>query len=187
MPYKLYIDKNENFTCEVAVKNASLKGSIARLVVESNDGINFIFNGKIDGNKCNIPIKRLKGLLDENAKGNISLEVIVEDTYFKPWNSDFIVEEHTSIKVKIDEQAQSSKPSIKVTVPNSSNNINNDNDKRTSIYEVIKLCEMFNIKKSTISYKQNDLRQLINEYFNANPEYKKYKSTILNGLKSFLK
>ncbi len=51
MSYKLYTDKNESFECEVAVKNASLKGSMARLVVESADGPNLIFHGKIENGK----------------------------------------------------------------------------------------------------------------------------------------
>src|SRR4051812_25552733 len=100
MSYKLYTDKNENFECEVSVKNASTKGSIARLIIES-EGVSLIFNGKIQGEKCVIPVRRLKGLMDENVRGKMHLEVIVEDTYFKPWESEFIVEEHTSVKVKI--------------------------------------------------------------------------------------
>ena len=115
MSYKIYTDRNENFECEVSVKNASLKGSIARLIVESQDGTSLIFKGKLDGDKCVIPIKRLKGLMDENSRGNMHLEVIVEDTYFRPWESDFIVEEHTSVKVVVNEQKQSSnRPIVKI-------------------------------------------------------------------------
>lgn len=84
MPYKLYTDKQEVFECEVAVKNASLKNSVARLVVES-ENLDLVFKGKINDGKCIVPIRKLKGILDENTKGNMSLEVIVEDTYFKPW------------------------------------------------------------------------------------------------------
>jgi hypothetical protein len=113
--YKIYTDRNENFQCEVSVKNASLKNSIARLIVESNEGPTLVFNGKIEGEKCIIPIKRLKGLLDEGSTGNVSLEVIVEDTFFKPWSDTFLVEEHTSVKVRVSENKQSSnKPIVKV-------------------------------------------------------------------------
>src|SRR5258706_2299574 len=114
MSYKLYTDKAENFECEVSVKNASLKNSMARLIIESAGGPNFVFNGKIEGGKCVVPIHRLKGLLDENTTGNMHLEVIVEDTYFKPWSSDFVVEEYTSVKVKVNESKQSTKPTITV-------------------------------------------------------------------------
>lgn len=189
MPYKLYLDKNEIFECEVSVKNASLKGSVARLIVESKDGINFVFNGAIQNDKCNIPIRKLKGLLDENSCGNMFLEVIVEDTYFKPWESDFVVEEHTSIKVKVNEQQKpSSKPIVEVkTLPTLNKKENKNKDLlKIPLYELYKICEKFDIKKDNISLKKKDLKQILKEYFKANPEFSNYKATILNGLKEIL-
>ena len=188
MPYKLYTDRNENFECEVSVKNASLKGSMARLVVESADGINLVFNGKIENGKCNVPIRRLKGLLDENTHGNMFLEMVVEDTYFKPWQSDFAVEEHTSVKVKINEQKQSTKPIVQVRVPAKSKPVMNERkEKLIPLYELTKLCERFNITKKSFQSKKSDFRQLVKEYFKSNPEYVKHKNLVLNGLKHFLK
>ena len=191
MSYKLYLDKPEEFVCEVQVKNASLKNSVARLIVESAEGINLVFNGKIEGEKCTVPIRRLKGLLDENAKGNMFLEVIVEDTYFKPWNDAFSVEEHTSVKVKVNENKQSNnKPIIEVKVPRKGKPVMNEK-KNINLYlplkELTNLCEKFDIKKSNFSVKKNDFRELVKEYFQTNPEFKKNKVIILNGLKNFLK
>jgi hypothetical protein len=182
--YKLYTDKNENFECEVSVKNASLKGSLARLVVESENGLNLVFHGKIEGEKCVIPVRRLKGLLDENTRGKMHLEVIVEDTYFNPWKSEFIVEEHTSVKVKIAENKQSSKPIIQVRVPFKET-------KKASITslplkEISDICNKFGINKGTIKKRKNDFFQIIKEYFNSNPEFKPLKVTILGGLKRSL-
>ena len=190
MPYKLYLDKNEIFECEVSVKNASLKGSVARLIVESIDGVNFVFNGSIQNDKCNIPIRKLKGLLDENSRGNMFLEVIVEDTYFKPWESDFVVEEHTSIKVKVNEQQkQSSKPIVEVKTP-SFKNLVIENKKGINLwvplYELSKICEKFDIKKKTLFHRKNEFRQIVNEYFKANPEFLSHKNAILNGIPNFL-
>jgi len=111
MSYKLYTDKQEVFECDVAVKNASLKNSIARLVVES-DTLDLVFKGKINDGKCIVPIRKLKGILDESVKGNMHLEIIVEDTYFKPWESEFIVEEHTSVKVDVKEQKETTNKPI---------------------------------------------------------------------------
>lgn len=188
MPYTLYTDRNENFECEVSVKNASLKGSMARLVVESANGINLVFNGKIENGKCHVPIRRLKGILDESTRGNMFLEVIVEDTYFSPWKSDFIIEEHTTVKVKVNEQKQSGKPIVEVKVPTVGKKIMNEsNNKLVPVYELAKLCERFNINKSSIRAKQKDFRQLMKEYFNANPEYIQHKNIVLNGLKHLLK
>jgi hypothetical protein len=114
--YKLFTDRNENFTAEVSVKNASLKNSIARLIVES-DGINLVFNGNINDGKCTIPIKKLRGIMEENTLGKMHLEIIVEGVYFKPWESDFMVEEHTSMKVIVQEQKEiDTKPLVEVKV-----------------------------------------------------------------------
>jgi hypothetical protein len=200
MSYKLYTDKNENFECEIDVKNASLKNSIARLIVESTTGPNLIFNGKLDGDKCVIPIKRLKGILDENTHGNMHLEVIVEDTYFKPWESDFIVEEHTSVKVKVNEQKQSFKkpivelkthPILNYAEGPSSNIIPPSRRKGINVFipkkEIAIICEHFGIRKNNFQRKQKDFVQILREYFKANPEYNNHIRTILSGISNFLR
>lgn len=183
--YKLYLDKSEDFICEVSVKNASLKGSLARLVVESADNINLIFNGHIEGDKCVVPVRRLKGILDENTRGKMHLEVIVEDTFFKPWESDFIVEEHTSVKVKVNEQvAKSNKPIVEVKMPST---VKKGVNLSVPLMEIASLCSVFQLDKKTIRTKRVDFAQLLKEYFNSNPEYKNHKTEILNRINSFLK
>ena len=190
MSYKLYTDKNENFECEVAVKNASLKGSIARLIVES-EGANLVFNGQIEGEKCVIPIKRLKGLLDENTHGKMHLEVIVEDTYFKPWESDFVVEEHTSVKVRVNENnSTSNKPTVEIKVKPKMTKLQ-PRKKGINIFvpkqEIAMLCEHFGIRNHNFTKKQREFVQIIKEYFKANPEYNYHARTILSGIHGFLK
>lgn len=185
MSYKLYTDKTENFECEVSVKNASLKNSIARLIIESTDGPNFVFNGKIENGKCVVPIHRLKGLLDENARGNMHLEVIVEDTYFKPWASDFVVEEHTSVKVRVNESKQSTKPIVTVKVPQAPPTKAKGNV--VAIMELKNLCNKFGFTKNTLPRHKNDFLQLVNEYFRANPEFLPHKKKILGLVKYLLK
>jgi len=184
MPYTLYTDKPENFVCEVAVKNASTKDAFVRMIVES-DNVALVFKGEIKDGKCNVPIRRLKGLLDETSKGKMHLEIVVEDTYFKPWEDDFIVEQHTSVKVQVQEQKKPSNPIVEVKVPSTTQK------KGINIwvpfYELSKICERFDIKKANLSVKRNDLQQLVQEYFNANPEFKPHKLTIVKGLKHFLK
>lgn len=193
MSYRLYTDKNENFECEVSVKNASLKGSIARLIVESANGPTLVFKGALNGEKCIIPIKRLKGVLDENTHGNMHLEVIVEDTYFRPWESDFTVEEHTSVKVRVNEQKQSSnKPIVNVKVP-VVKEVKKPAVKRKGINifvpkkEIATLCEQFGIRKNNFQRKQKDFLQILKEYFKINPEYNKHVRTILSGIDDFLR
>jgi len=181
MAYKLYTDKNEVFECEVSVKNASLKGSVARLVVESQDGLGIVFNGKIENGKCSIPIRKLKGILEENSKGNIHLEIIVEDTFFKPWKSDFVVEEHTSVKVAVNESIISTKPVVKVKNPIQPPKLHN------ASVELAHICERFSITKSTLSRHKKDFKTILNEYFKYNPEYKNQQKEIFGQLKVIMK
>lgn len=178
--YKLYIDKNELFECEVAVKNASLKNSQARLIIESND-VNLVFNGSIQNGTCKIPIKKLKGLLQENTQGKIHLEVIVEDTYFKPWESDFVVEEHTSVKVQIKEQSLPQKPSIEISMKKEDKPATPSapNLSKVAINEIVGICDKFGINKSNAKDKKSEFVQILKEYFKSNPEFIKYKKEIV--------
>ena len=99
--YKLYTDKPELFECDVKITGARLSDSMARLVVETSD-YSIMFNGKIDsGGKCEIPIRKLRGLIDEDTKGTIRLEIIAEDTYFTPWTSDFEVQASKQVTVEV--------------------------------------------------------------------------------------
>ena len=109
--YKLFTDKAELFECDIKIEGTSLSKSTARIVVETAD-YSLMFNGKLttDG-KCTIPIKKLKGLIDENTKGNMRLEVIAEDTYFIPWKSEFEID--ASKKVTVEVRSQSNKKVIK--------------------------------------------------------------------------
>lgn len=190
MSYKLYTDKSENFECEVSVKNASLKNSIARLVIESTTGPSLIFTGKIEKNKCIIPIKQLNGMLAENSSGKMHLEVIVEDTYFKPWQSAYTVETHTSVKAMVDEQK---KPSVKVktkpiltvgtSVVESKEGINVFAPKR----EIASICKQFGITNKTYQKRRGDFIHILKEYFKQNPEYINHSKVILYGIENFLK
>ena len=68
-----------------------------------------MFEGTIDNQgNCKVPIRKLRGLLGEDSKGTMKLEVIAEDTYFLPWESDFIVD--TSKKIKVEVKGQQNQP-----------------------------------------------------------------------------
>ena len=117
--YKLFTDKAELFECDIKIEGSSLSKSTARLVVETSD-YSLMFNGKIDtSGKCTIPIKKLKGLIDESSKGNIRLEVIAEDTYFVPWKSEFEIEASKKVTVEIRSQqkplVESKGPKVQVS------------------------------------------------------------------------
>ena len=173
--YNLYTDKTELFECDISLSGASLKNSKARLVVET-DNINLLFNGTIDDSgKCKIPVKKLKGLMDENIKGNVKLEVIAEDTYFIPWESEFKVKASKSITVEVKSQAkkmvESSKPKMKVKVKKESNDIKIVNDilsEKQHVINIMKLLITENINISNLTVKRNKVNNIIAEYTRDN-------------------
>ena len=158
--YKLFTDKSELFECDIKLQGASLKKSKARLVVETQD-YSLMFNGSISkGGKCEIPIRKLKGLIDEDTTGNIRLEVIAEDTFFTPWESDFEVE--TSKKVTVEVKSQTTKKPIveaKVKVTTS---------EQQHVVNLLKLLVNENINIKNISYKRNKLNNIVATYLKEN-------------------
>lgn len=113
--YKLYTDKQEIFEAQIELTGASIKNSFARLILESDEW-NLTFEGKIDSNgSVKVPIKKLKGVLNEGDKGNLKLEVIAEDVYFKPWEDSFEV--NTSRKITVEVKSQTEKGIIEETKP----------------------------------------------------------------------
>ena len=171
--YKLFTDKQENFECKIEVEGASLNNASARLVVESTD-LNLLFEGEIDtkGN-CTIPIKKLKGLLKENSSGNLKLEVIADDVYFNPWESDFIVDSSKKIKVEIKEQT-TTKPKAKITEVNKGKT--DTKSPLTTLVEVLKKNE---ITTATIFENKKEMLPLLKEYAN--------KLGYKNNIKKFIK
>ena len=165
--YKLFTDKNELFECNISLEGASLKKSKARLVVETQD-YSLLFKGNISSDgKCEIPIKKLKGLIDESTSGNIRLEVIAEDTFFTPWESNFEVE--TSKKVQVEVKSQETKPiletQVKVKVKNTKPITITE---KQHILNLFKLLVKENINIDNISFKRNKLNNLVATYLKEN-------------------
>ena len=53
----------------------------------------------------------MRGLLGEDDTGKMKLEVIAEDTYFLPWESDFVVDTNKKIKVEVKSQEETNSTS----------------------------------------------------------------------------
>ena len=159
--YKLFTDKTELFECNISLQGASLKKSKARLVVETQD-YSILFNGSINSNgKCEIPIRKLKGLIDEDTSGNIRLEVIAEDTFFTPWQSDFEVE--TSKKVTVEVKTQTTQKQFleaKATVKPQQVT----KSEKTHVVNLFKLLIKEDINIDNISYKRNKLNNIVATY-----------------------
>ena len=163
--YKLFTDKTELFECSISLEGASLKKSKARLVIETQD-YSLLFNGTISkGGKCEIPIRKLKGLIDENTKGNIRLEVIAEDTFFTPWESDFEVD--TSKKVTVEIKSQTTKKPIvenqvKVEVKGDKKQVTLT--EKQHVINLFKLLIKEDININNITFKKNKLNNIVGTY-----------------------
>ena len=116
--YTLYSDKNNIFECDIQLEGASITQAFARVIVEGNN-LNLVFNGDItsEGN-CRIEMPKLN-MLKEG--GEMKLEVIADDMYFNPWNSDFELKKSKSVTVEVkqptDKVIKENKATVKVNVP----------------------------------------------------------------------
>lgn len=113
MSYKLYTDKINKFQCSIQVEGTSLERSQARVILETNDQMSYLFKGKIfDNGICEFELPKLKGILNEGTIGLLKLEIIADDVHFEPWNSEFTVQADKKVNVVVQEQQVSEKPRI---------------------------------------------------------------------------
>ena len=177
--YKLFTDKTELFECSIKLQGASLKKSKARLVVETQD-YSLLFNGTISkSGKCEIPIRKLKGLIDENTSGNIRLEVITEDTFFTPWESDFEVDASKKVTVEVKSQ-QTKKPIVETKVKVKVKNEKPTITEKQHVINLFKLLIKEDINVDNISFKRNELNNIVATYLQENTV--KNTSKIINGV-----
>ena len=183
---KLFTDKAELFECDIKIEGTSLSKSTARIVVETAD-YSLMFNGKLttDG-KCTIPIKKLKGLIDENTKGNMRLEVIAEDTYFIPWKSEFEID--ASKKVTVEVRSQSNKKVIKENTVQVSNIKQQITKKEVNhVANIMKLLVRENINMKNLHLKKDRLNKIVATYTKYKPINENKKSVIKGVLKGLYK
>ena len=177
--YKLFTDKSELFECDIKLEGASLSKSKARLVVETSD-YSLLFNGDINSNgKCKIPIRKLKGLIDENTTGNIRLEVIAEDTYFTPWESDFEVDASKKVTVEVKSQ-QTKKPIVETKVKVKVKNEKPTITEKQHVINLFKLLIKEDINVDNISFKRNELNNIVATYLKENTV--KNTGKVINGV-----
>lgn len=184
--YKLFTDKTELFECNIKLEGASLKNSQARLVIESED-VNLLFKGQITSEgKCIIPIKKLKGLLEGNTKGEIKLEVIAEDTYFTPWKSEFVVEASKKLTVEVKSQDAAiiaeSAPKVQVSGIKESTV-----DPITEhIVKLVKLLIKEDVNVNNLSIKKDKVNNIIATYTKENPIQETQLPKVIDGILSTL-
>jgi hypothetical protein len=182
--YKLFTDKTELFECNIKLEGASLKNSQARLIIESED-INLLFKGQITPEgKCIIPIKKLKGLLEGNTKGEIKLEVIAEDTYFTPWKSEFIVEASKKLTVEVKSQDADliieSAPKVQVSGIKETQSLADPITEH--ILKLVKLLIKEDVNINNLSIKKDKVNNIIATYTKENPIQETQLPKIINGI-----
>ena len=184
--YKLYTDKLEVFECDIQLSGASLNNSNVRLVVESSD-VNLLFKGKIDSTgKCQVPVKRLSGHLGESTTGTLRLEVIADDTFFTPWESDFVVETSKKVTVEVKSQnknriVENKKPQMKVVSVKNKSSRQPISESR-HILNIMKEMVKENITLKNISKKKNIINKIIEGYINKYPLTESKQKRIINGI-----
>lgn len=152
MAYKLYLDKNNLFECDIQLQGASLNNSFARIIVEGKEH-SYIFKGEIDENgHCSVEMNKLKDIFENNETGTIKLEVVADDVYFSPWEDAYQTDLSKKIDVVVKEQEEPTKPMISVSVKKqpilkeSEKVVNKNNSSKT----IIKDEESSSIKVSDI-------------------------------------
>ena len=123
--------------------------------------------------KVSIPVKKLKGILEENSKGKMYLEVIAEDSYFTPYKTDYITE--LSKKVNLKENVKITEVNQTVIADVTTNHPEN----------IINILKENNVDIFNISHKSKST-QLIQSYIVKNnikkEEYNKLMEQILSQL-----
>ena len=99
--YKLYQDKNEEFSCDIMIEGSSPEETYARIIIESENW-SLVFPGEIRNGKCIVPIKKLN-ILKEGEVGNIKLEVVAEGNLFVPWENQYKVKLSKKVTVNVNE------------------------------------------------------------------------------------
>jgi hypothetical protein len=117
MSIRINLDETNKFEFNVKIeafsKDNKFDNTKVRFILEQND-INYFFEGRKENNNFVVIVPPMN-YIKENV-GKCSLEVIVEDRYFKTWESD--VEFGKSMKVEstfIDTNKKSLNEDIKVT------------------------------------------------------------------------
>ena len=175
MSLKLYTDKQELFECNIELTGVSLTNSVIRAILEFNDK-KILVDGKIkktasatdgtiaDIGQAVIAFPKLKNIADAGDTGNMVLEIIADDAYFKPYQENFVVE--TSKKATV-------KPKVVIE------------KKNNPLDDIVKLFESRGVTKKDLYTNKDKFSKLIYTYYqqsNINESYSKFIKNIINRL-----
>jgi len=189
--YKIFLDKSKTFQCNVDIEGASLNESQARLFLET-DNYSLTFKGEISSDGVvKIPISKLKGVLEENEKGKISLEIIAEDTIFVPWEGEYETDISKKVAVSFDTKLDEavSEP-IKVKPKMAFSMVYDDIDTKKHLDEIFKILKKNNVNRTALANKSNHpiFNKLVETYCKLNyiystAEIKGIKKDLLKNIK----
>jgi hypothetical protein len=114
--YKLLKDKINEFQCEIKLEGTSAKNAKVRLFLEA-EGCEYSFKGNIEGDKCVVPMGKLKKFENLLESGKIRLEVVADDTLFVPYENTYELEQEKKVTVEvIQPHSTPKKPVVEVSV-----------------------------------------------------------------------
>jgi len=125
-----YRDKKEKFNCNLHIDGANISNSKIRLCLECKNGLNYFLNGIInrDGS-CNINIPPLKNL-EQGDEGNAIVEVIVDNNYFKVYESMYEIKNSVNVTFEFKDNSEYTEPIVEDDKPKITFNvIENDYEK----------------------------------------------------------
>ena len=131
-----------------------------------------------------MPVKRLSGLLGETTRGTLRLEVIADDTYFTPWESDFVVETSKKVAVEVKSQnknriVESKKATIKVmNIKNTPKQISESRH----VLNILKMLVKENVTLKNLPKKKNTVNKIITSYVDKHPITESKQKRIINGI-----
>ena len=159
--YNLYLDDPRSIKCEVEIEGADASNSKARLMIETKNRCLY-FNGTVKGNgEVEIPINMLKGVLGENVKGTMLIELVVDDMLFTPWKSEFVTKVKRQVALNIKEGldktvSQSNRPGVKLKMKTFS-----DREHADSLFNLLK---EYRIPFNKLGANKDKLKAVVNAY-----------------------
>lgn len=174
--YKVFTDKGKLFKCNIDISGANIEDCQARILLETADNI-FLYKGivKEDG-VCEVEIPRLKNI-KEGLEGKISLEVIVENTLFNPWESDFIVSATKKVTVDIDDDDKrpiteskiDNKMKVSVHIDEEEEEVNNTKPENNKTLDKEQVNE--NIEEVEQEVEQEETEEILEDSLNTDSDF----------------
>lgn len=163
--YKIFKDKDKMFKCRIDVQGADIEKCKARLIIESNNGLIIMHNGKItESGNCEVVLPK-NYVFDEGDTGKVMLEVVADNTLFTPWEETFEVMFSKKVEISMDsDEEETGEPitelnstSVKVTIDNDDND-NEDKDGNSKMLNNNKHRDLGKVTKESKKIKSKKIK-----------------------------